>query len=218
MDARVRCWLASRCRRGYEGAERSGVMPIVEASGSASTFPAAARLFGGGSGAVRAVDGISFAIERGPDPRRRWRIRLRQNHHGQTGAGAGAADRRAASASRDRICARSTPPVADTTAAPSRRSSKILTPRSIRACAWARSSPSRSSPTNGYPRARSARACSSCWTWSDCRAARPTSFRTSSPAASASASPSPARWRCRPSSSCWTSRSRRWTCRSARRS
>ena len=37
----------------------------------------------------------------------------------------------------------------------------------------------------------------SCSIWSGCRSARPTCSRTSSPAASASASPSRARWRCR---------------------
>ena len=45
----------------------------------------------------------------------------------------------------------------------------------------------------------------------------PSATRTSSPAASASASASPAPWRWSPRWWCATSRSRRWTCRSRRR-
>ena len=100
-------------------------------------------LFGGGRGVVRAVDGISFAIERGQTLGRRRRVRLRQDHDGQARARARGADRRHASGSRAAICSGSTRPAGGTTANRCRRCSRTPTPRSTRACASAPSSPSR---------------------------------------------------------------------------
>src|ERR1700738_5053287 len=48
-------------RRG----ERGGVTVILEAAGLSKHFQAKRGIFGGDRGVVRAVDGISFAIERG---------------------------------------------------------------------------------------------------------------------------------------------------------
>ena len=63
----VRCWLAARgCRRSpTSGAGRSGLMAVLEAAGLSKHFRARRGLFGGDRGVVRAVDGISFAIEGG---------------------------------------------------------------------------------------------------------------------------------------------------------
>ena len=68
------------------------------------------------------------------------------------------------------------------------------------------------------PRRDSPRACASSWTWWACPRAPPASFPTSSRAASASASPSPGRWRSLRVSWCSTSPSPPSTCRSAPRS
>src|SRR5207249_3135499 len=56
---------AGRGRRGLSHGGRSRLMPIVEATALAKHFAARRGLFGGDRGTVRAVDGISFAIERG---------------------------------------------------------------------------------------------------------------------------------------------------------
>src|SRR2546430_14000476 len=54
-------------RRGRQrqGATRSGLMVVLEAEGLSKHFRGRRGLFGGDSGLVRAVDGISFAIEGG---------------------------------------------------------------------------------------------------------------------------------------------------------
>ena len=54
----ARCWLA---RRG----ERGSVTVVLEAAGLSKHFQAKRGIFGGDRGVVRAVDGISFTIERG---------------------------------------------------------------------------------------------------------------------------------------------------------
>jgi len=59
---------------------------------------------------------------------------------------------------------------------------------------------------------------SNCWRMLACGPTRRTCIRTSSAAASVSALPWRARWRSIRGWWCWTNRSRRWTCRFARRS
>src|SRR5207249_3812719 len=56
---------AGRGRGGLPHGERSRLMPVVEATALTKHFAARRGLFGGERGIVRAVDGISFAIERG---------------------------------------------------------------------------------------------------------------------------------------------------------
>ena len=60
-------WLApSTAQSGpLQRRERSGLMAVLEAVGLTKHFRARRGLFGGERGVVRAVDGISFAIERG---------------------------------------------------------------------------------------------------------------------------------------------------------
>src|SRR5204863_6613037 len=52
-------------RRGQPSAQRSGLMVVLEAAGLSKHFRARRGFFGGDRGNVRAVDGISFAIESG---------------------------------------------------------------------------------------------------------------------------------------------------------
>src|SRR5205807_5701421 len=56
---------AGRGRRRFSRRQRSRLMSIIEAAGLTKHFPARRGFFGGDRGTVRAVDGISFAIERG---------------------------------------------------------------------------------------------------------------------------------------------------------
>ena len=93
-------------------------------------------------GVVRAVDGISFSIERGQTLGvvgesgcgKTTTAKLVLGLEEPTGGGM---------RFEGRTCGHSTPPGGGTTASRSRRCSRTPTPRSTRACAWARSSPSR---------------------------------------------------------------------------
>ena len=170
-------------------------------------------------GHVKAVDGVSLVGARGPDGRRRRRIRLGQDDARPRDPAAhplGRADRllrprastglsaKADAAVAARHADRLPGPVRLAVAAHVGRRDRRGGPDRAKDAAQrrraARASPSGRSPTPASTRRRS------------------TAIRTNSPAASASASPSPARWRSIRNSSCSTSRPRRSTCRCRRRS
>ena len=121
-------------------------MPLLEVRHLVKEFSRTRGWFAPPS-VVRAVDDVSFTIERGRNVRARRRIRQRQDHHRPMHPAADRADvgrgavqgRGRAGLLRDRACARR--------AATCRSSFRIRTPRSIRACGSATSSKSRSSST-----------------------------------------------------------------------
>ena len=193
-------------------------MVVLEAEGLSKHFRGRRGLFGGDSGVVRAVDGISFAIEGGQTlgvvgesgcgktTTAKLVLGLEEptgggiRFEGRDLEGLDAAGRRHY---RKSVQAVFQDPYASLN--PRMRVGDII------------AEPLVTNERAHGGRGEEARA-ASCSTSSACPAARRTSSPTSSPAGSASASPLPAPWRCRPSSWCWTSRSPPSTYRSARRS
>ena len=116
---------------------------VLEAAGLTKHFPARRGFFGGDRGVVRAVDDISFAIERGQTLGvvgesgcgKTTTAKLVLGLEEPTGGSHPLRGPRSRTASMR--------PGAGTTASRSRRCSRTPTPRSIRACASAPSSPSR---------------------------------------------------------------------------
>ena len=176
------------------------------------------RYFGSKDKPVRAVDGVSFAIQPRRDARPGRRIGLGQEHDRPHRAAParlhrrpGAVPRRRHRRAVERAHAQAAPQAADHLPGPVREPE----PEDARR----RASSARRWPRTACTRARARRrsASPSCSSWSACAPSTPAASRTSSPAASASASASRARWRSSPSSSSPTSRCRRSTCRSRRR-
>ena len=100
-------------RRQAASEEQRGMTAVLRGGRRSASISGRRRgLFGGDRGVVRAVDGISFAIEGGQDAGRGGRIGLRQDHHRQAGARAGGADRRQHPVRGPRPRRRSTPPAA----------------------------------------------------------------------------------------------------------
>ena len=194
-------------------------MVVLEAAGLSKHFRGRRGFFGGDRGMVRAVDGISFAIEGGQTLGVVGESGLRQDHDRQAGARARGADRRQhplrGAATSSALDAAGRRHYRKSVQAVFQDPYASLNPRMRVGAIIAEPLVTNEQLTPGEVKKRVLRAARS---RRAARAARRTSSRTSSPAGSASASPLPAPWRCRPSWSCWTSRSPPSTYRSGRRS
>ena len=185
--------LAGECRH----AERSRLMPVLEAAGLTKHFQARRGIFGGSRGVVRAVDDISFAIESGrtlgvvgesgcgKTTTAKLVLGLEEPTGGSIrfeGRDLQELDPAGRRHYRKSVQAVFQDPFASLS--PRMRISDII------------AEPLVTNETVIGGRSAQARA-ASCSIWSDCRSGRPICSRMSSPAASGSASPSRGRWRCR---------------------